>query len=400
MFRTVSILTLSILVSFGVPPAGRAAGDVPKPRAGGSRWNVAIVVYDHMEILDFAGPAEVFEVAGGSRAYNVYTVAETDRPIVSQGFVKITPQYTIANCPPPDLVVIPGGNTVEVRKSEKMRQWVTSVARDSGHVLTVCTGAFVVAKAGLLDGLEATTHHSAIERMRREFPKIKVRSDVRVVDNGKILTTAGVSAGIDGALYVVAKMCGTQVAQRTAEGMEYRWHPEATLTTAAAKSPAQAALEAWFLGNWKQAVEGYKSLATTSPDDSLVHYRLGVALSGAGNYQEAIQHLQQATELGLRDTNALDQLGRAQLSAKRPADAAKTFEQALELNKGDSKLLYNLACAHALSGQKDKALQALEKAFQAGFGGGEYASTDDDLSSLRDDPRFQAMTRKFGANGA
>jgi transcriptional regulator GlxA family with amidase domain len=206
----------------------------PRDRSGSSKRNVAIVIYNQMELLDFAGPAEVFAAADGGRAFKVYTVAESDRPIVSQGFVTITPQYMIANCPRPDILVIPGGNSTSVSRSQKMLDWVKEVSHDAERVLSVCTGAFVLARAGLLDGLEATTHHGAIAGFRRDHPKVTVRSDVRVVDNGKILTAAGVSAGIDGALHVVSKTRGQKVAQKTAEYMEYTWHPEPAPSTGAA----------------------------------------------------------------------------------------------------------------------------------------------------------------------
>jgi transcriptional regulator GlxA family with amidase domain len=222
---------LTILVS----TACARADDEKKPQEhpGSSRRNVAIVIYNQMELLDFAGPAEVFAAAKGGQAFKVYTVAENDRPIKSQGFVTITPQYTIDNCPRPDILVIPGGNSSSVSKSQKMLDWVKSVSHDAECVLSVCTGAFVLAKAGLLDGLEATTHHSAISNLRRNYSNVKVRTDVRVVDNGKILTAAGVSAGIDGALHLVSKLCGHKVAQKTAEYMEYLWHAEPATTTGA-----------------------------------------------------------------------------------------------------------------------------------------------------------------------
>jgi transcriptional regulator GlxA family with amidase domain len=227
----------SAALLIGLLPTMLVRADDKKPsgeRPTGSRRNVAIVIFNQMELLDFAGPAEVFAAANGGRAFKVYTVAETDKPIVSQGFVTITPQYTIANCPRPDILVIPGGNSTSVSKSQKMLDWVKEVSQDSERVLSVCTGAFVLAKAGLLDGLEATTHHGAIANLRRNHPKIKVRTDVRVVDNGKILTAAGVSAGIDGALHIVSKICGEKVAQKTAEYMEYTWHAEPATSAGAA----------------------------------------------------------------------------------------------------------------------------------------------------------------------
>jgi putative intracellular protease/amidase len=399
MFRTTCVLTLSALIPLAMPADLRSADDVPRPRAGSSRWNVAFLVFDHMEILDFAGPAEVFESAAGNRAFNVYTVGETDRPVVSQGFVTITPQYTIANCPPPDIVVVPGGNTTDVRQREKVREWVSAAAKDPGRVFAVCTGVFVVAQAGLLDGREATTHRGLIGRLRRDYPKIKVRTDLRVVDNGNVLTSGGASAGVEGALHLVAKLCGKEAARKTADKIEYRWQPDAALNDDAAKSPGRAAGDAWFAASWQPAVEGYRQLLRERPDDGLAHYRLGVGLLATRRPEEAVRHLERAVELGLRDVNAFDYLGQARMAVKRPAEAAKAFEQAAALNKSDGMLFYNLACAYARSGQKDKALQSLEKAFDGAAGVGAMATQDDDLQNLRDDPRFKEMVRKHDGKG-
>src|SRR5262249_38869678 len=167
-------LCTAVVLTGLISTAPVRAGDDKKPseRSPTSKRNVAIVIYNQMELLDFAGPAEVFAAADGGRAYKVYTVAETDRPIKSQGFVTITPQYTIDNCPRPDILVIPGGNAGSVTKSQKMVDWVKEVSGNAEHVLSVCTGAFVLGRAGLLDGLEATTHHGAIPTFRRTYPKV------------------------------------------------------------------------------------------------------------------------------------------------------------------------------------------------------------------------------------
>jgi transcriptional regulator GlxA family with amidase domain len=397
MIRTVFAWCLLSLITLAMPDGARAAGDdAAKTRSGLSRWNVAVVVYDRMEILDFAGPAEVFAAAAGGRAYRVYTVGESTRPVVSQGFVTITPQYTIDNCPDPDLIVIPGGDASRVHRSEKMMAWVKKESADARHLLSVCTGAFVLAKAGLLDGKEATTHHSAIANLRSQFPKVKVLENQRIVDNGKVLTTAGVSAGIDGALHVVAKMCGQVTAQKTAEYMEYRWQPDPALKvgTTDANTPERQALQAWFRGDWKQAYESYRQLAAKHPEDAIICYRLGVTESILGHLDEALKDLTKATELEPRNSDALQQLAQLQLGVKQPAKAAKTLQRAADLNKNDATLLYNLACVYALAGEKEKALQALEKAFGAGFTDSQFASADEDLQSIRDEPRFHEIVRK------
>jgi putative intracellular protease/amidase/plastocyanin len=215
---------LMALVLFFSSPLPATAPDAPqssdRPR------NVAVLVYDGMEILDFAGPGEVFAAAG--KAFNVYTVGAKSAPILSQRFVTITPRYTIHDAPAPDILVIPGGGSQVVTANPELMKWVGDSARRAEIVLTVCTGAFVLAETGLLDGLEATTWHGAIAPFRAAYPKTTVRENVRWVDNGKFVTTAGVSAGIDGALHVVAKLLGGDAAKTTARYMEYdKWEPGA-----------------------------------------------------------------------------------------------------------------------------------------------------------------------------
>jgi putative intracellular protease/amidase/YHS domain-containing protein len=183
------------------------------------RRNVAILIFDGMELLDFAGPAEVFASAG----FRVYTVAPTQKPAKFMGLT-LTPHYTFADCPRPDIVVIPGGSTA-VSNDKRVTEWVVQASAEAEATLSVCTGVFVLAKAGLLDGKEATTHWGSIARLRKQFPKITVHDDRRVVDNGKVITSAGVSAGIDGALHVVERLSGRPAASRTARYMEYRWQP-------------------------------------------------------------------------------------------------------------------------------------------------------------------------------
>ena len=192
--------------------------------------NVAVFVHEGVELLDFAGPGEVFAAARrpeGGRAFNVYTVAASAEPITSQGFVSVTPRYTFENAPRPDIVVLPGGNTGIPLQNPKVIEWVKRTSQDAEVMMSVCTGAFLLARAGLLDGQPATTHWGSIDALRQESPKTTVLENRRVIDNGKVLTTAGVSAGIDGALHVVDKLLGRDAAGKTARYMEYRWTPEA-----------------------------------------------------------------------------------------------------------------------------------------------------------------------------
>lgn len=186
--------------------------------------NVAIFVFDGVEVLDFGGPGEVFASAGGFR---VFTVAASKNPIICQGFIKIQPEYDLHDCPPPDIIVIPGGNMSAPLENSKVIEWVKTNAPHAEVVLSVCTGAFVLEKAGLLEGKKATTFHSAIEELRKVATKTEVVDHVRWVDNGKIITTAGVSAGIDGSLRVVERLIGREKALSTARYMEYdKWNPD------------------------------------------------------------------------------------------------------------------------------------------------------------------------------
>ncbi len=145
--------------------AGRETS-ASNPQEGKKKRNVAIVIHEGVELLDFAGPGEVFAAADGRQGFRVYTVAETSKSIVSQGFLSVNPQYTIENCPKPDIVVIPGGATRVLLDSPKMMDWVKTTAKDAEVMLSVCTGAFVFAKAGFLDDQEATTHYGSLDSLR------------------------------------------------------------------------------------------------------------------------------------------------------------------------------------------------------------------------------------------
>lgn len=202
-------------------------GFAEEPQRKAAR-NVAILIFNGVELLDFAGPADVFTHArnpDGSVAFKVYTVAKSTEPITSQGFAKITANYTFADCPKPDLLVIPGGGTGGVTRDEATMKWIKDTGAASERTISVCTGAFIMQAAGFLDGQKATTHWSAIEQLRKLAPNTTVVENVRYVDNGRIVTSAGVSAGIDMSLHVVAKLLGLDTAEKAALGMEYEWKP-------------------------------------------------------------------------------------------------------------------------------------------------------------------------------
>jgi transcriptional regulator GlxA family with amidase domain len=220
----------------GLIMALAAAGPAAAADTPGSRTrNVAVVLYEGVEVLDFAGPAEVFAAAAGRAgtgdrpAFRAYTMAATRDPIVSQGFVRILPEFSIDDAPRPDVLVLPGGSSGRLTSDPRFMAWVTKAMQEAEVTLTVCTGAFVAAKAGALDGKTVTTWYDAIERLRQAAPRATVQEGRRFVDNGSIVTTAGVSAGIDGALHVVARLVGRSAADRTARYMEYHWAPESYL---------------------------------------------------------------------------------------------------------------------------------------------------------------------------
>ena len=188
---------------------------------------VGILIFDEVEVLDFCGPFEVFSAAGRDRdprPFHVWTCAEKSGPILARNQLSVNPRFTLDNCPRPDIVILPGGwGTRAQMNNERLLEWIRSTAETSELVLSVCTGALLLARAGLLDGLSATTHHGAIELLRDVTPRTNVRTDQRCVDNGKIISSAGVAAGIDMSFHVIARILGETEARNTAAYIEYPW---------------------------------------------------------------------------------------------------------------------------------------------------------------------------------
>jgi transcriptional regulator GlxA family with amidase domain len=188
--------------------------------------NVAIFIFDEVEVLDFAGPLEVFAVADklqGGETFNVFTVAETPGTVRADHGLKVVPNYTLENCAAPDVLIIPGGiGTRPLLGKPALLEWLRVKTKRAELVMSVCTGALLLAKAGLLDGQRVTTHHSALDLLRDLAPGATVDPSARFHDNGKIVTAAGISAGIDCSLHVVSRLLGETAATATAEHMEYR----------------------------------------------------------------------------------------------------------------------------------------------------------------------------------
>jgi transcriptional regulator GlxA family with amidase domain len=193
--------------------------------------NVGILIFPDVEILDFCGPFEVFASAtlpaqteGGAetRLFKVFTVAERPEIITCRGGLLVQPNHTLEDHPPLDLVVVPGGyGTEREQENPVVLDWIARQRGTGALTTSVCTGAFLLGAAGLLHGLRATTHWSTIDGLRTHLPTTDVLADARVVDEGEIITSAGVSAGIDMALHVVRRLHGDEAARRTARDMEY-----------------------------------------------------------------------------------------------------------------------------------------------------------------------------------
>ncbi len=178
---------------------------------------VAVLLFPGVEIIDFSGPWEVFGAAG----MEVFSVAASDTMLTTGMGLKIKPDYSFANAPVPDIILIPGGS---VDPSDMVVvNWITQTSQKAAHTMSVCTGAFLLAASGLLDGLTATTNYPAIQVLRQMSPKTTVVDKVRFVDNGRIITSAGLSSGIDATFHLVSLYIGKAQTTKLANDLEYGW---------------------------------------------------------------------------------------------------------------------------------------------------------------------------------
>jgi transcriptional regulator GlxA family with amidase domain len=184
-------------------------------------------LFDDVEVLDFCGPFEVFTVASRQtdlKAFDVVTVAEKPGPVLTRNGLSVNPYYTLTDCPKPDIVLVPGGwGTRKEMNNLALIDWIRQTANSAELVLSVCTGALLLGKAGLIDGLEVTTHHVGFDLLREIVPTSTVHENRRYVDTGKVVTSAGIAAGIDMSLHIVERLLGKDVALATAKHMEYPW---------------------------------------------------------------------------------------------------------------------------------------------------------------------------------
>lgn len=195
-------------------------------------WTVGIYLFDAVEVLDFAGPFEVFSTAArvdGRQEpphppiFVVATIGRGSDPVVARGGLRVQPAFGLEDHPPLDVVIIPGGVVDAELDHPEVIGWLHVAAAKASVTASVCTGAFLLAAAGLLQGKQATTHWEDLAELRRLFPEIDVVEGRRWVDLGSIVTSAGISAGIDMSLHLVARLVGADLARKTARQMQYDW---------------------------------------------------------------------------------------------------------------------------------------------------------------------------------
>jgi transcriptional regulator GlxA family with amidase domain len=191
--------------------------------------NIGIYIYDNAEVLDFSGPFEVFSVANrlAENDWNVFLISETGSLVTARGNFLIQPHYSISNHPGIDVFVVVGGIHTEEIKKDNVINWVLKISEKAELVASVCTGCFLLAEAGLLNGLSVTTHWEDIPDLKSQYPLLTVIENQRWVREGKYITSGGISAGIDMSLFLVSDLVSLELARKTAKQMEYRWQPGA-----------------------------------------------------------------------------------------------------------------------------------------------------------------------------
>ncbi len=193
---------------------------------------VGLYLFDDVEVLDFAGPYEVFSTASRVQSrldpqspmlFEVVTIADDKRIVCARGGLKVLPDVEITAHPHLDVLVIPGGIVTAELKRDGIIDWIARTASTTQITASVCTGAFLLGKAGLLKGKPATTHWEDLDDFHSMFPEIRVQAEARWVDVGQIMTSAGISAGIDMSLHLVSRLESQELAVKTARQMEYDW---------------------------------------------------------------------------------------------------------------------------------------------------------------------------------
>lgn len=338
--------------------------------------NVAIVVYDNAEPLDWTGPFEVYNDAarfgavGGQDAFHVYVVSKTKAPLNAQG-ITVMPNYSIEDAPKPDIVLFPGGPSDKIYDDPEFFAWAKKASEEAEIAQSVCTGAFVLGKAGLLDGLTVTTFHGAIDGLQKITPKARVERGRRFVDNGHVVTTAGISAGIDGSLHVVARLLGRRVADDVATYMEYSWVPEASLagnyaylnpSTDDRGRQAQTAEMQYDSKNYVEAERIYRALLAADPKDGESWSSLGWTLSHQAKHDVAAE---------------------AFVKSAAGRDAMQS-----------AHAYFNAALEYARAGRKEDAIGALAHCTGTGMFSQARIDAEPDLAAIAADPRVKTLFAK------
>ncbi len=223
--HNIRIIASLIILSFIIGQSSRLHAQQAKKE----NYKVAVFIYQGVELLDFAGPLEVFSNTTG---FDVFTVAPKVETILAMNKnIQFIPNYSIENCPQPDIIVFPGANMaglMPIYNDSSVIKWIREIHKGTTFTMSVCTGAAFLSKAGILDGHSVTTHWGATKSLQTITPKAMVIENKRYVQDRKLLTTAGVSAGLDGALHLVSKIVGREEAVRVARDIEYdKWNPDA-----------------------------------------------------------------------------------------------------------------------------------------------------------------------------
>ena len=189
--------------------------------------NIGIYIYDQAEVLDFSGPFEVFSTSSRintcGEPFNVFLVGETGKTVTARAGFSVNPSYGFHDHPPIDLLIIAGGVHTEEIKKPKVINWVATTAKKAKLVASVCTGVFLLAEAGVLSNQNVTTHWEDIPDLQKSYPNLQVHKNKRWIDEGNIVTSAGISAGIDMSLHLVSKLHSKELAEKTAQQMEFDW---------------------------------------------------------------------------------------------------------------------------------------------------------------------------------
>lgn len=228
---TIAVVNVSSVAMTGSNTMARDVEHVSKQ----ARLNLAILIFDGVQIIDYTGPYETFGHAydNDGPLFNIYTVGPKSGAITTTMEMSVNPKYNFANAPRPDVLVVPGGDIQRQLNDQNVIRWIQDSAKTATVTMSVCNGAFFLAKAGLLDGVEATTTFGLISRLREAAPKTKGVDNKRYVDNGAIVTAAGLSSGIDCSLHIIERFFGKGTAQMAALGMEYDWDPDSEFVRAA-----------------------------------------------------------------------------------------------------------------------------------------------------------------------